>query len=148
MCNAQVLIRHSVPSAGISAVYGTNILYLCCCQLAPSKHVKRSYLEAASRIVGAGQSACCPSSPSGSASHMTHTGEEGFCYSGQGSLGGGKPAQKQTSRKISSQIHNSLQDFPISLKKKRVLQMAAKLQRGENSHTQTAVAAEAIPLVR
>lgn len=77
---------------------------------------------------------------------MTHTGEGGFCYSGQGSLGGGKPAQKRTRSKISS--IKQLQDFSDLIFFFKVSQMAANLQRGQNSHTQTAVAAEAIPLVR
>lgn len=52
------------------------------------------YLEVVSQIGGAGQSACCLCSLNGSVSHMTHTGEGGFCYSGLGSLGGGKPTSR------------------------------------------------------
>lgn len=53
------------------------------------------YLEVVSQIGGAGQSACCPCSLSVSVNHMTHTGEGGFCYSGLGSLGGGKPRHRK-----------------------------------------------------
>lgn len=55
------------------------------------KYILKVYLEVVSQIGGAGQSACCLCSLNGSVSHMTHTGEGGFCYSGLGSLGGGKP---------------------------------------------------------
>lgn len=57
------------------------------------KHKSWLYLEAASQSEGAGQSACC--SPSGSASHMTRTGETGFCYSGPDSPGGGRPTNTE-----------------------------------------------------
>lgn len=53
------------------------------------------YLEVVSQIGGADQSACCLCSLNGSASHMTHTGEGGFWYSGLGSLGGGKPTHRE-----------------------------------------------------
>lgn len=52
------------------------------------------YLEVASQIVGAGQSALCLCSQYGGVSHMTHTDEEGSCCSGPGSLDGGKPVEK------------------------------------------------------
>lgn len=59
---------------------------------------KEVYLEVVSQIGGAGQSACCLCSLNGSVSHMTHTGEGGFCYSGLGSLGGGKPKSRNRER--------------------------------------------------
>lgn len=60
-----------------------------------TKKILQLYLEVVSQIGGADQSACCPSSLNGSVSHMTHTGEGGFCYSGLGSLGGGKPESRR-----------------------------------------------------
>lgn len=75
---------------------------------------KEIYLEAVSQIGGAGQSACCLCSLNGSVSHMTHTGEGGFCYSGLGSLGGGRPRQRNTYRrgkgKRESQIYTTAKD--------------------------------------
>lgn len=61
---------------------------------------KEVYLEVVSQIGGAGQSACCLCSLNGSVSHMTHTGEGGFCYSGLGSLGGGKPKSRNREMEI------------------------------------------------
>ena len=58
-----------------------------------------AYLGVASRIGGAAQSACCLCSQNESASHMTRTGEGGFCCSGLGSLGGGKPTDNDRNRK-------------------------------------------------
>lgn len=62
------------------------------------------YLEVVSQIGGAGQSACCLSAPSGSVSHMTHTGEGGFCYSGLDSLGGGKPKHRNRERESQTKL--------------------------------------------
>lgn len=72
----------------------------------PNKEIVQVYLEVASQIGGAGQSAWCPSSPNDSASHMTHTGGGGFCYSGLGSRGGGKPKHNRGGKKRKSEHHN------------------------------------------
>lgn len=56
------------------------------------------YLEVVCQIVDAGQSACSLGSLHGNASRMTHKGEGGFCYSGLGSLDGGKPTETVTER--------------------------------------------------
>lgn len=64
----------------------------------PNKEIMQVYLEVASQIGGAGQSACCLNSLNGSVSHMTHTGGGGFCYSGLDSLGGDKPKHRKQKR--------------------------------------------------
>ncbi len=75
-----------------------------------NKEILIAYLEVVSQIGGAGQSACCLCSLNGSVSHMTHTGEEGFCYSGLGSLGGDRPEI----RKMEIQRGESVRVSPIT----------------------------------
>lgn len=71
--------------------------------------VNKMYLVVVSQIGGADQSACCLSSLNGSVSHMTHTGEGGFCYSGRCSLGGGKPTSRKRGEKRTSKSQATTQ---------------------------------------
>ncbi len=109
----------------------------------PNKEILQVYLEVVSQIAGAGQSACCLCSLNGSVSHMTHTGEGGFCYSGLGSLGGGKPksrnreTQKERGKRGEEKVrsHNCQVHKVPALKYKNILKDRAEVKRVKQSHT-------------
>lgn len=103
----------------------------------PNKEIMQVYLEVASQIGGAGQSACCLNSLNGSVSHMTHTGGGGFCYSGLDSLGGDKPKHKEQKRgeKRKSEQNNCQGHKVSALKYKNNLNDSVKVKRAKQSHT-------------
>lgn len=95
------------------------------------------YLEVASQIGGAGQSACCLSSLNGSVSHMTHTGGGGFCYSGLDSLGGGKPKHRKQKRgKKRKSEQNNCQGQSLCIKIQKQFKWLGQSKKGKTvTHT-------------
>ena len=85
-----------------------------------------SYLGVASQIGGAAQSAYCLCSQNESASHMTRTGEGGFCCSGLGSLGGGKPTDTTTGTERGT---NGVSESPEQYE----MHMTVRKRRGRNT---------------